>query len=107
MEKAPFAVHSAEEIGGLHARGVADSSSPPKGTMTSTQVTHARSPATAIRTSSQDTAQGRELAKMFSHDRSTSSQPSSRCQPGWTQLTDSSWYQTRAMVSRSRASRAR
>ena len=75
--------------------------------MTSTQVTHARSPATAIRTSSQETVQGRELAKMFSQDRSISSHPSRRCQPGWTQLEESSWSQTVPMMARSRASRAR
>ena len=65
--------------------------------MTSTQVTHARSPATAIRTSSQPTDQGRELEKMFSQEREISSQPSSRCQPGWTQLAEASWSHTSAM----------
>ena len=88
-------------------RAASSSSSPPNGTMTSTQVTHARSPETAIRTSSQPTDHGRELAKMFSQDREISSQPSSRCQPGWTQLTDTSWSQIFDMCPRSRASRAR
>ena len=71
---------------------------PPKGTMTSTHVTQARSPATAIRMSSQVTVHGREFEKMFSHERSISSQPSSRCHPGWTQLAVSSWSHTCAHV---------
>jgi hypothetical protein len=88
-------------------RAASSSSSAPKGTITSTQVTQAKSPAIAIRTSSQPTDQGRELEKMLSHEREISSQPSRRCQPGCTQLAEGSWSHTWAMWETSRASSAR
>ena len=70
-------------------------------------VTQAASSTTWIRMSSHATVQRLALAKMFSQERRTSSQPFNRCHPGGRNVADSSCSQTCSIAERFLASSAR